>query len=87
MATKRGTLSLAGYARESAPAPVERPPQAPPTASPIALQEDEPTVGVMCRVPRSLHRAMRQLALDRGTTMQALILAEMKRLTASKRDS
>lgn len=40
----------------------------------------EPTVGVVTRVPKSLHRKLRQLALDRDETIQDILLAEIRRL-------
>ena len=45
----------------------------------------EPTVGVLCRVPESLHRELRILAAERGTKIQALILREIERLVRDRK--
>lgn len=61
------------------------PPSAPEsTPAPRAEPADEATVGVMIRVPKSLHKALRRLAFDRETTLQAMLIGEMRRLTESK---
>jgi hypothetical protein len=60
-------------------------------AGPVAAEQDddrpgrEPTVGVLCRVPESLHRELRILAAERGTKIQALILREIERLVRERR--
>lgn len=56
------------------------------TAPPAPRVEpaDEATVGVMIRVPKSLHKALKSLAVDREMTIQSLVIAEIHRLTKSK---
>ena len=65
--------------------------RAPIGAAPTALttvetmSDAEPVVHVMCRMPKSMHKDLKRLALDRDTNIQALLIEATEGILAKYR--